>query len=195
MKQKNNKMLSNALAVILTVVVFLVVWKVLLPSYSDNKTKQSKLSSEVSDAQAEILSIENAKSDLSSITNTINQLLVAIPSDRDEPNLISELEAIAAKNTLVLPSIDISKDSGGTGETASAVVTTGIPLSVSFSVTGPFANIGTFTESLEKSIKYMKIKSITMSYVDPNNISAAYSIETFTRADNSTTDNSTAGAQ
>jgi Tfp pilus assembly protein PilO len=182
MKQRNNKMLLNALAVILTVVVFLVVWKILLPSYAKNKSEEQKLNSELSDAQAEVSSIETAKSDLSSITDTVNQLLVAVPADTDAPNLISELEAISTKNSLVLPSINIVS-AGTTTATAAPKVSAGTPVTVNFSVTGPFANISAFTDALETSIIFMHIKSITMSSANANSVSASYSIETYTRAE------------
>lgn len=177
-------MFSNAIAVILTIIVFLIVWKLMLPTYADNKSTETKVSSELSDAQSEITSIEAAKSDLSSITTTVNQLLVAIPSDKDEPNLISELEAIGAKNSLVLPSIDISSDKSSSADSVQPVLA-GSAIAINFTVVGPFANVGTFTDSLEKSIKFMHIKSITMTSADANNVTASYSVETYSRADSS----------
>lgn len=181
MRKSNNKLLSNAMAVILTAVIFLVSWKMILPSYADNKSKANVLKSEVDEAQNKIASIESAKVDLSGITDTINQLLVAIPEDKDEPNLISELEAIGTKNSIGIPSIEISSGASASATDTSTSLSAGTPVTVSFSVIGSADKISALTESLEKSIKFMNIKTITMTSQEGGDISASYSIETYVR--------------
>lgn len=169
------------MAVILTAVIFLVSWKMILPSYADNKSKANVLKSEVDEAQNKIASIESAKVDLSGITDTINQLLVAIPEDKDEPNLISELEAIGTKNSIGIPSIEISSGASASATDTSTSLSAGTPVTVSFSVIGSADKISALTESLEKSIKFMNIKTITMTSQEGGDISASYSIETYVR--------------
>lgn len=174
-------MASNSIAVILTIIVFLISWKIILPSYSNNKAEAEKLSAEVSDAKNEIASIEEAKSSLSSISDTINELLIAVPSDNDEPNLISEIEAMATKNSLAVPSIDIAPAISTTEGEGAETVTAGNLLNVSFSVSGSFENISAFTDTIEKSIKFMRIKALSMTSPEENIISASYTLEVYTR--------------
>lgn len=156
----------------------------MLPSYAENRAKSRTLSAEINSAESKINSIESARSQLSGIADTINQLLVSIPADKDEPNLISELEVIGAKHGMAIPAINISGTASD--ETASnqvlSSIAAGTPVSVSFSVAGSFENISAFTESLEKSIKFMHINSVTMTVQADGNISASYSVDAYTRA-------------
>ena len=181
MKKSNSKFLSNSIAIILTLTIFLISWKFILPSYSSNRAKSTALTSEVSEAQEKIASIDSAKADLSGISDTINQLLVAIPSDKDIPNLISELEAIAAKNSLIIPAIDTSGQTAAAATETSLEISSGTPVNISFSVAGPVDNIFAFTGSLEKSIKFMNIKAITMTSENGTDVSASYNIEAYSR--------------
>jgi len=178
---------SNTIAVILTIAVLILAWKMVLPGYFSHKTNLDSLSGEIDAAKIKLDSIEKSKSELSAIKPITDQLLIAVPKGVDEPDLISELEAIAVKNSIVLPSISISAESEGeastaqettttttaatpasagvetTASTASTTTAAGTPVIISFSVTGSFASLNSFIAGLEKSVRFMNIIGLTYS--------------------------------
>lgn len=173
---------SNTVAVILTIGVLVLAWKMVLPGYFSHKANLDNLTSEVEAAKIKLESIEKSKAELSAIQPITDQLLVAVPKGPDEPDLISELEAIAIKNSIVLPAISISSElEGSTGETT--VTTTaatpasegiegpvvaevaaepsGTPITISLSVTGSFEDLNNFITALEQSVRFMNITGLT----------------------------------
>lgn len=111
---------SNTIAVILTIAVLVLAWKMVLPAYYSHKSNLDSLSQEVDAAKTKLDSIEKSKSELNAIKPITDQLLVAVPKGPDEPDLISELEAIAIKNNIVLPSITIDTQSSESEQGSSA---------------------------------------------------------------------------
>ena len=175
---------SNTVAVILTIAVLVLAWKMVLPGYFSHKTNLDNLTTEVEAAKIKLDSIEKSKAELSAIKPITDQLLIAVPKGADEPDLISELEAIAVKNSIVLPSISISEkeESGTTAATTTTTAATpastgtetpaateataeasGTPITISFSVSGSFANLNAFITALEKSVRFMNITGLTYS--------------------------------
>lgn len=186
----SGKTTSNTIAVLLTIAVLVLAWKMVLPGYFNHKSNLDSLTSEVEAAKIKLESIEKSKSELSAIKPITDQLLIAVPKGVDEPDLISELEAIALKNSIVLPAISISVEeansetgtetvtanaaapatvnsatsTANTADTdstaAETVSSSGKPILVSFAVTGSFANLNSFITGLEKSIRFMNIIGI-----------------------------------
>ena len=184
---------SNAIAVLLTIAILVFAWKVTLPNYFAHKNNLTSLENEVSAAKAKLESIEKTKTEIAGIKSTADQITVSVPAGRDEPNLISELEAIGVKNNIVIPLMDISipaasaasiNNTGvvaqnaaapatltsegagvasGTPEATAAVAqaAAGTPFEVSFTIKGSFEDLNGFVASLEKSIRFMNIKSFT----------------------------------
>jgi len=201
---------SNTIAVILAIGVLVLAWKMVLPAYFSHKTTLKNLTSEVEAAKVQLESIEKSKAELNAIKPITDQLLVAVPKGVDEPDLISELEAIAIKNSIVLPAISIATtleagtsgatnttaptDSTGTtadtgtsavpsatGETA-ASKTSGSPITISLSVTGSFENLNSFIAGLEKSVRFMNITGLTYSVdAEAGDNSLALQIEAYQR--------------
>lgn len=178
---------SNTIAVILTFGVLVLAWKMVLPAYFDHKVNLNNLTSEVDAAKAKLDSIEKSKSELNAIKPITDQLLVAVPQGPDEPDLISELEAIAVKNNIVIPSIAIdtkgteggeSTGSNTTAESNPAATNTasqseenvtatesesssGTPVIITLSVSGNFENLNSFMTGLESSVRFMNIIGLT----------------------------------
>lgn len=180
---------SNTIAVLLTIAVLVLAWKMVLPSYFSHKTNLDNLTTEVDAAKIKLDSIEKSKSELSAIKPITDQLLIAVPKGADEPDLISELEAIAVKNSITLPSISIKEQPATTTTatgtetsttsaatpatvtttpaattatgTETATTTSGAPVTISLSVTGSFANLNNFISGLEKSVRFMNIVALT----------------------------------
>lgn len=194
---------SNTIAVILTIAVLVLAWKMVLPGYFSHKTNLDSITSEIDAAKIKLDSIEKSKAELSAIKPITDQLLAAVPKGADEPDLISELEAIAVKNGIVLPSISITQEEGSQTTTttttaatpaATGTITTsptgaeqatasaGKPLTIAFSVDGNFENLNNFITGLEKSVRFMDITGLTYSLgSEGKGYTLALQIEAFQR--------------
>jgi len=161
---------------LLTIACFLLAWYIVLPNYYKAKGELDVLEEEVLAARAKYSSLETTKKDLASMTDVMDLIYVSVSEGTDEPNLITELEAISIKHELTIPSISISdptaggeedeyyfSDSDDTGTVYGAV-------QVSFSVAGEFAKLNEFIASLEKSVKFMNIKSLSYSSSEGDNL-------------------------
>jgi len=168
----NKTSISNSALIpaLLTVACFLLAWQIVLPNYYQAKGDLDVLEEEVLAARAKYNSLETTKSDLASMTDIMNLIYVSVSDGTDEPNVITELEAISLKHELVIPSISISDPTAGiagdneyyysdTGDTGAALNA----VQVSFSVAGDFAKLNEFISSLEKSVKFMNIRSLSYS--------------------------------
>lgn len=185
---------ANIAAALLTAIVIILAWKVVLPNYFSHKNNLIALESEVNSAKAKLESLDKASADIASVKYTADQIMVSVPKGQDEPNLISELEAIGIKSGVIIPFMDITEASpetagvsetgvvaqtaaapatvsqgaeeqvAGTGtavDATAAVTASGAPFTVSFTVKGSFENLNSFIKGLEKSVRFMNIKSFT----------------------------------
>ncbi len=169
---KSNFSTSAFLPVLLTVACFLVAWYMVLPNYYESKGELDVLETEILASRAKYNSLEETKTDLLSISDVLNLIYVSVSNDADEPNLITELEAIAIKHELIIPTINISDPTASLGEEYyydDSESTYGV-VQVSFSVAGDFARLNEFIGSLEKSIKFMNIQSLSYTSSSDENI-------------------------
>jgi len=184
--KKNNSSSLNILAVVLTLGLVIIAWKLISPSYASNSQSLKSLENEITNAQAKLDSLDKTRNDLSTIESTYNIISVAIPEDNDEPNLITELEAIAVKNSLTIPSISISGESEETAayedDGLSSYNQTGTPISINMSVSGTFEQLNEFIGALEKSVKFMNITDLNFAYSEDGGLSLSISIEAYKRS-------------
>jgi Tfp pilus assembly protein PilO len=184
MKEKSQQTIYlNILVAVLTAVVLITAWKVVAPSYSSEKSRKIELENEVALARQRLEWLDSSKAELAANKELLNQLFVAVPEDSDAPNLISELEAIAIKNSLVIPSIGIQDNSQESLETGLSISNT---VTISLSVTGNFENINAFINSLEKSVKFMNIQSLTYSNSEESGTSISLEVEAYKQIGQST---------
>lgn len=184
--KNNDSSALNLLAVILTIGLLVVSWKLISPSYAANTQKLKTLDVEVANAQSKLQSLDKTRSDLSSIDSAYNIISVAVPDGTDEPNLITELEAIAVKNGIALPTISISSDSAGAasvtaGAEASTLPTVGTPISISLSVAGSFDQLNEFITTLEKSVKFFNIQDMNYAFSEEGGLSLSLNIRAYSR--------------
>jgi len=142
---------------------FLYSWKVIIPDYQNKLTLLSQVENETKSAKTKLESLDLAKGTLNKLGDIVDKMFVAIPSDKDTPNLITELEAIADKQDLILPGIQISEQTSQS-ETAVAngVVSSSNAIPVSFTVEGSFTQLNNFIAALEKDVRFMNITSISV---------------------------------
>jgi Tfp pilus assembly protein PilO len=158
--------------VVFAVASFFYSWKVIIPEYQKNKTELKKLDQEIVSANAKLESLRVAKKDIDELGPIFDQLFVAMPKDKDEANVISEIEAIAYTNNLAVPSIQIADSSSAKGDANVSAIT------ISFNVSGSFESIDKMTKALENDLKFMNIKSVSLSLSDTG-LSASYQIEAY----------------
>ena len=187
MKKNDNSTVLNSVAVILTILVLVVTWKLILPNYVSNRAETLSLENQIINAQAKIDALDQTSSELSGMDNVYKAITVAVSDDADEANLISELEAIALKNSIVLPAISISRVDPNTtsvqtaDSTVLAVPTSASPITISINVNGSFEQLNGLVSALEKSVKFMNIKSLNYSAGEGSTLSLALQIEAYSR--------------
>lgn len=152
--------MSTVILIVLAIgVSFYLAWKVIIPKYKEDKTALARAKSEIEAAQLKIDSLDKAKIDLAELGSVVDQMLIALPKDEDTPNLIAELEALAASHQTVIPSIQITNSAGAAAAANNTV-------EVNFSVNGSFANLSGLITSLEKDIRFMSVQSATLTSSD-----------------------------
>lgn len=166
--KKSTSLTSNVIAILLTAAIIVLAWQVVLPGYFNHKSSLTNLSTEVDAAKSKLESIDKAKIDLAQIKSTADQILVAIPQGQDQPDLISELESIAVKNRIAIPSISIESSSeANTGGTTSSQATTSSASSTNTpsATATTSAEQGTSTTSSEESAAAStSAKPVTISF-------------------------------
>lgn len=162
-------------AFLISLASFLYAWKLIIPKYNENKVALATIDSEIGSASKKLESLKTASKTLASLGEIPEQLSLAVPEDKDMPNLITELEALAAKNNIIIPAIQVTEGSGsGTGTSNNGV-------SVSFAVSGSFEEINNLIASLEKDIRFMNIKSVSISSGDEGSMSLSLQLEAYKR--------------
>lgn len=186
-KRKSNNMFYGGVTFIIVVCSFVYSWKFLVPKYNSQKAEIKTVEDELKAATNKLESIKITRTTLETLKPITSQLFIAVPGDKDSPNLITELEAIALKHKMIIPAIQIA-DSGaasaagtstGVGATSSANA-----VSISFAVNGSFDNLNAFVTSIEKDIRFMNIKSLSVTSNDeePDKMSLTLQIEAYKRA-------------
>jgi Tfp pilus assembly protein PilO len=179
MQRSNSAFYAVSIIVIIILASFYFSWKMMIPKYKKNKVELKKLEQEIISANAKLESLRTAKKDIDDVGPIFDQIFVAMPKDKDEPNIISEVEAIVNVNHLTLPGIQISENAGSTSGEASQTGTQGSSTGlISFTVNGSFEDIGKLTKSLESDLKFMNIKVLTLSS-GTQGLTAAYQIEVY----------------
>jgi Tfp pilus assembly protein PilO len=179
--KKENSLFLPLIALLISVTVFFLSWKILIPSIVDNQAKIKAHNIDIGLAEAKIQSLTDAKKKIASISGLVNQLLVAIPEDVDTPDLIAEIETIAALNQVILPSISPPVGDNQSGDSANG-------LSATISVSGGFTNIYNFISSLENSIRFLKITSLSISSSDTSLLNATITFDVYKRPNNDADD-------
>lgn len=191
MNKSNNGQIFSALLVLIIGGCFVFSWKFILPDYQKNEQTIAQTKEEIKSAKKKLDSLKTTEKDLASLGEIVNQLLVATPSDKDIPNLITELEALAGNCDLLLPTIGISDGSSPTAASGVPLQSssTSNAITISISVNGTYEQITKMIELIEKDLRYMNIQtlSITRDEKDKatNKYSVAFSILTYKRIDTS----------
>lgn len=175
MSKEEKGLLLPAISIILSIILFFVSWKMLMPSIADNQSKIKAHEADIVLAETKTQSLIEANKRIGSMSGLVNNLLVAIPENADAPNLIAEIESIALANQVLLPSIappGINEQLSGSDSNS---------FSTTISVTGSFGNINNFINGLENSIRFLKINTLSLSSGEDKSLNATITFEVYKR--------------
>lgn len=173
---------TSALVAIITIFVVILGWYVVAPGYKESKDEKEKLEGQVITLQEKLAWLDETETSLKSGEETFSKLFVSVPSDdRDEPNAITELEAIALQYGLIIPSISFTDVSprASIDDQDLEVSIPGTRVSIALVLEGSFENVSGFIESVEKSVKFMNIRSFTYAMGENPETSLSMEIEAY----------------
>lgn len=176
---------TTILPVVLTILMLLIAWYVVAPGFRAAKQEKTNLEDEVVSLQERLAWLEDAETGMESAEATFDKLFISVPSlGNDEPNAISELEAIALRHNLQIPSIGFSEavsDEFAYDENIDEDPISAARASISLSVEGGFDEISSFILDIENSVKFMNVKSLTLIPGTENETSLTLEIEAYSQ--------------
>lgn len=175
--RRNSNTYHLLLAIVVVIACFYYCSTKLAPKYREDRANLSLIQLELKAINNKKASLQNAKQSIDELGDIVDKMLVAVPQDKDAPNLIAELEAIAIKYQVQLPSVQILDSAATADATGSDNV---IP--VAFTVHGSFSDIQQFVEAIEKDIRFMNIKTLTLSSIG-NAVSLNIQVDAYKRSD------------
>lgn len=180
--KKSNYSSFVVLVLLIVAASFYFSWQFILPNYRQNRTDLAKTNMEIDSAREKLESLKTAQSSLTGLGSLVDQMFVAVPKDADEPNLITELEAIATKYQTYIPTIQVgsSRSSASSDIAAASGVNADNVIPISFSVNGSYENLNQFVTAIEKDVRFMNITSLSMS-VSEGKASLSLQINSFKR--------------
>ena len=169
MSKFNNEKFQAVCAILISIAAIIVCWEVALPSYAKNIADRDQYQADATAAQAKLTSVNTNATKLSAsgADEIINQLKIAIPEDKDLPNLITELEAIAKNEGMFIPAPSITDGADNT-------------VAISFGISGTLQEIESFMATIQSDLRFFNIKSISMS-TSKDVINMSLTIEAYKR--------------
>ncbi len=160
--KRNSNIYHLLFALVIVIACFYYSYTKLVPKFKEDRANLALIQLELKAINNKKASLQNSQQSISELGNIVDQMLVAVPEDKDAPNLITELEAIAIKYQVQLPTIQIL-DSAQT--TIDGTLASDNIIPVTFTASGSFSDIHQFVGAIEKDIRFMNIKNLTLSSV------------------------------
>jgi len=182
MNKKELNLFLPAVALIVAISGFLVSCQLLMPAIAVNQAKISAYKTDINKAQEKLDSIGAADKSMVKISDLVSNLLIAVPDSVDAPNLITEIESIAAQNQVALSSISPPEDiSLGLSVEENEAQTNSSGLIANLAISGPFQNTYNFISAIESSIRFSKITSLTITSSEEGMLGTSIAIEVYKR--------------
>lgn len=152
MQKRNNEKFQAITAIFIIIAALVACWEFSLPAYNKSIADQAKYKADIAAADIKLISVKkNEKVFKDAQTEkTVNLLKIAIPEDKDLPNLITELEAIATSHGMFIPAPSIADGADNT-------------VMISFGISGTLEELTSFMKTIQKDLRFFNIKSISMS--------------------------------
>ena len=94
--------IAAALVAVILVIGYFVVFQDQLAELDSAKAKEEELKQSYQEKAVKAANLQNLKSELAALHTSFNQLLQQLPTDKEIPNLIQELNQAASTNNLQL---------------------------------------------------------------------------------------------
>ncbi len=145
---------SNIISIICVVAILAFGYFVTYPvltSINQNTLANKAKAQEVTDAQTKLNNLNSLKSEFAKYQEQVKLLSVAAPSTAEMPEILTQLNTIAAKSGMVLGSVQPT-----TAQNSGAV-------SVNVSASGNFGACQSFLSNLEKNVRIVTVKSMNLT--------------------------------
>jgi len=162
MNIKNIK--KYGLPVALIFLFFLISYFYTYPQLVAKNSLIKKYDDEAIAGQSTLTSLEKTKTLLEKSQANLMDAKVAVADDKDSPNILAELERLAARYGAIIPSVQIN-DAATSAKVKGNSASSGIisPVLVSFMISGSADNMKSFVKALENDLKIFNIKSMVVS--------------------------------
>ncbi|MEI6498701.1 MAG: type 4a pilus biogenesis protein PilO [bacterium] len=183
--RRNNNNYHLLLALIVVSACFYYSQSKLVPKYREDKANLSLIQLELNAINNKKVSLQNSQTSIDELGDIVNKMLIAVPQDKDAPNLVAELEAIAIKYQVQLPSIQILDSATGGADGMTTESDNVIPVAIT--VNGTYSDIQQFIGAVEKDIRFMNIRNLTLSSIG-NTVSLNLQLNAYKRSDTALSD-------
>lgn len=162
---RSNNYLYVAIILLLVGGSFVFTWKYTIPKYQENQSQEAQIDQEIKASKTKLESLKTSKNSLDQLGETVDQVLLAVPTDEDIPNLITEIEAIGAKNQIAIPGVQIGQGGVVTGGGAGSIASTN-EITISFLAGGSFEGLTGLMSTIEKDLRFMNIDNFALNKTD-----------------------------
>jgi Tfp pilus assembly protein PilO len=132
---------------------------VLMPkynSYKDLKNQVNKREQTLSDRQKMQVDLKELEDNYSSAKMKVKDISNILPKEKQIPELLVQLEAIAKENSMTLASINVTPAAEEKGVNYKS-------LRISLGLAGSYSNLKKYLDSVERNMRIMDITSIDFS--------------------------------
>lgn len=154
--------MKNIIILILILVFIGIVFLFDLPAYNRFTLLNREIKWQeqlLEDKQAVIAKTEQLKQDYETHKDELKRVNYALPSGKEIPNLIVQLEALVSENGLVLENLNFLEKEAKAGEAPAPYKS----LEISLRAAGTYESLEGFLKALELNIRLMDVKLISFS--------------------------------
>lgn len=183
--------MKKTIVIVVSIFIFVAILFFLdLPAYNQFTSFREEIKSNkefLQEKEELVAKVSQLKQVYESRKNEFDKVYYTLPLGEDIPNLIVQLEALAAENGLLLKSITFVKkpkavfvpaeEEGVQGQAAVSAEKNYKTVSIALSTIGSYQAFSSFLEALELNVRLMDIKSI--GFLSPEKGTEGSSIFTF----------------
>lgn len=155
---------------LILVAIAIISWQFVWPAYGVIKDSRAELATwetKLNDANASKEKLKTLEDKYNKMGDDALKVLAALPTDKDIPELLVEMEALTSKSGLVLNSIVFGQADSGSAKSLSQKNKEEPKdyktLRVDATMAGDMASLGKFLEGSEKSLRLMDVKKVNFS--------------------------------
>ena len=144
---------------LLIIVVIVAAYFVLMPRYNSFRNLENQLKKEeenLRNRQKSLTDLKELEENYSSAKLKVKDISNILPKEKQIPELLVQLEALAKENNLVLGSVSLASTAEGEEKAYKS-------LGISLELAGSYSNLKKYLDSVEKNMRIMDITSLNFS--------------------------------